>query len=421
MTLGVASAGLLLWRVWLTGAPRRWWAAVRHAPGGMLLVGVLLVAVPPRMVVMPGVAPSATMRAAEGEALGEARRMLVTGDFHPRTLAQPAILLALQTATGALTFLLGVSAGRWGEIHAVGAADLAPAARSLNAALGVATVALVCVAGRRLFGGRAGLLAGALLALSPLAWITAYAATGEALAAFVALLAFAGIAGGLGAPAIPAEAIGHRHERVAPKPRMPRSLAAAFAVGVATGVRPTLLLLAAPLIAIALTRGNRERASGGASLLAGVIGYLATGTAVLTALPTSLDATGRAVQGYELGVAPATLALLLRHLPAAVAILGRADPLLTLLGGLGALVWVAGGVSGTATAGRRADPRQGLLLLTFLGLSLLLMLLRRTLEVGQFAVYGPFLALLGGVALDDMSRAMAGSGRVRRRRQRGSD
>ncbi|HEY8600720.1 MAG TPA: hypothetical protein VIL85_19950, partial [Thermomicrobiales bacterium] len=316
---------------------------------------------------------------------------------------------------GALTFLLGVSAGRWGEIHAVEAADLAPAARFLNAALCVATVAFVCVAGRRLFGGRVGLLAGILLALSPLAWITAYAPTGEALAAFVALLAFAGIAGALGDRAIDPRG-GHRREQAARNPRWPRLLAVAFAVGFAAGVRPALLLLTPPLIAVALTRGKRERVSGGASLLAGVIGYLATGTAVLTALPTFLNATGRAVQGYELRVAPATLALLIRHLPAAITILGRADPLMTLLDGLWALVWTVGVVSGTATAEQRAYPRRGLLLLTFLGLSLLLMLLHRTLDVGHFAVYSPFLALLGGVALDEMLRVVTESGRVRRRR-----
>ena len=189
--LGIIIAGLALTRLAIIGTLTRLWGQLRIDPSPAVLALLLLVAVAPRL---PGV-PSpgfdlARYAPLEQQALGEAWRMLTTGDYRPQTFERPSALLYLQTAAGAVNFLAGVSVDRWRALSAVQPADLATPARLLNALLGVATVALVYLTGRRLYGRRAGLLAAALLALSPLAWLAARVATEDALAALVGLAAF---------------------------------------------------------------------------------------------------------------------------------------------------------------------------------------------------------------------------------------
>lgn len=255
-------------------------------------------------------------------------------------------------------------------------ADLATGARLLNALLSLLTVALVHAVASRLYGRRAGLLAAGLLALSPLAWATAWTAAEDALAALVALAAFwsiaqvgdgwgRGTAKPPGAPSLPRGLPSSASDlRSYSAFRAPH---AAFMLGFAAGVRPALTALAAPLLlALWWRRAARPRgAAWGGALITLVAGYLVAVPYAIAALPTLLDAAAVAAREYELRPAPAALALLARNVPAALATLAGADPLLALLGGLGT-VWALG---------RRG--RADLLLLAFLVPFGLLLLLRR--------------------------------------------
>ncbi|MGN6810449.1 MAG: hypothetical protein ACTHMP_06210, partial [Thermomicrobiales bacterium] len=106
------------------------------------------------------------------------------------------------------------------------------------------------------------------------------------------------------------------------------------------------------------------------------------------ALPAVLDAGASATRDYDLRVAPGTLALLVRHVPEGALLFSRAEPLLALLGSVGALIALL----------RRQ--RGDWLVLAALVPGLLLVLLHRSLDAWQFIPYTPFLALLGGLALD---------------------
>ena len=386
---------LMIW-LWRGGYLARWWAAVRVAPGGALLIVILLIAMIPRLVALSGAAPPPAALAAEQEALGEARRMVTTGQFRPATFARPSALLYLQTASGAAAFLLGASSDRWHDVSAIQAADLATPAHVLNALLGLLTIASVYATSRRLYSPRAGLLAAALLACSPLAWCAAHVADESTLAALAAIFALWGSAEcGPGTRLRVANAESRDEQRETPVgsvagrvEHIPHCLVAAFLLGLATGIRPALLLLVAPLV-LALWWGGRMRvATVGLLLAAGGMGILVAAPYALAALPAVLDAGASAARDYDLRIAPGTLALLARHVPDEALLFSRAEPLLALVGGVGALIALL----------RRQ--RGDLLVLAALVPGLLLVLLHRHLDAWQFMPYTPFLALLGGLALD---------------------
>jgi hypothetical protein len=381
---GAVTALLLVVWLWRVGHLVRWWAALRARPSGALLIAILLVATIPRLAPMPDSTPTPTALTAEHDALGAAHRMLTTGQFRPATFARPSALLYLQTATGAVAFLLGVSADRWHDVAAVQPTDLATPAHLLNTLLGLLTIALVYATGRRLYNPRTGLLAAALLALSPLAWRAAHVADESALAALAAVLALWG-----------SVECGHgwRNAQMNSVPAnvasTSRCLAAAFLLGLATGIRPALLLLTAPLALALWWRGRLRIATAGLLLAASGAGFLVAAPYALAALPALLDAGAAAARDYDLRVAPGTLALFVRHLPAGTLLFSRAEPLLALLGGCGALVALL------------RHQRGDLLVLAALVPGLLFMLLHHTLDAWQFMPYTPYLALLGGLALDE--------------------
>jgi hypothetical protein len=398
--LGLAaglSAVLLVARLAFAGVFGCWWATLRARPANLVLAAILLAAAVPRLAPMPFLSVSPAAVAAERQALTEARRMLTTGNYRPQTFARPGALLYLQTALGAATFLVGVSSDRWREVHLVQAEDLAMPARLLNALFGLLSVVLVYIAGRALYSRRAGLLAAALLAFSPLAWHAAHLATEDALVALVGLGAFLAI---VRLEPGPGDA-----EAGAATARYPTFgvAGAAFLVGLATGVRPALVLLAVPLTIALWKRGGSWRLVVLGAVAAFGAGFLVATPYAIAALPALLDAGASAAGEYALKVEVGTLALLVRHIPAGVGLLLRADPVLALAGGCGVLVAVA--------RRRRGD----WLLLAFLLPSALLFLLHRTFDVRQLFAYAPFLALLGGTALDE---GWAAVGRPRRRSRR---
>ncbi|HEX5502199.1 MAG TPA: glycosyltransferase family 39 protein, partial [Thermomicrobiales bacterium] len=398
--LGGLVAALAVARLAATGALARLRDSVRAAPAPWLLALLVLAALAARLAA--AASPAAPDPAREQAALAATRQILTTGDFRPPTFAVPSLLLYLQTAAGSVAFLLGVSAGRWQEVGALRPADLATPARLLNALLGALTVALVYAAGRRLYGRRAGLLAALLLAASPLAWLAARAATADALAALAAVAAFlVGVGSRASGVGSTGRASADRVDlRKPPLPTPYSLLPTAVFFGVAAGVRPALALLAVPLLVALLADRPRPRAREWGLLLVGVVaGYLLAVPYALAELPRWLDAGATAARAYDLRVAPATLALLARHVPTALLLLARQDPLTLLAGGLGALLAVA----------RRG--RADLLLLAFLVPSGALLLLRRDLQAAQFAPYVPFLALLGGALLDVIWTFLAGGHR----------
>lgn len=372
---------LALARLALAGTPRRWWRAVRAAPAPLLLALLLLAAVAPRLVGPHATAPR--YGDVERQALNEARRMLTTGDYRPHTFARPSALLYLQTAAGGVAFIVGVSSDRWRAVEAVQPADLAPAARLLDLLLALLTIALVYAVGRRDGNRRAGLLAAALLAASPLAWTAARAATEDALVALVGLAAFWAVG------------VVTREERG----RLAPSLLAALSIGFATGVRPSLFLLTVPFLAVLLLRrAVRPKPWGwGLLLAAGLAGYLLAVPYALAALPALLDASAVALREYDLRATPGTLVVLARRLPTALLLLAREDPLLALTGGGGALLAISRLGARHPSQVSRSD---GPLLLAFLVPTALLLLSRRQLDARQFLPYAPFLALLGGAFLD---------------------
>ncbi|MGN6697420.1 MAG: glycosyltransferase family 39 protein [Thermomicrobiales bacterium] len=397
----LAALLLVIW-LWRAGYLARWWAVVHVAPSGALLIVIVLIAAVPRLVALPGAAPPPMALAAEQEALGEARRMVTTGQFRPVTFARPSALLYLQTASGAAAFLLGASNDRWHDVSAMQPADLATPAHLLNALLGLLTIALVYATSRRLYSPRAGLLAAALLACSPLAWRAAHVADESTLAALAAMLALWGIVDcGLRIANWwesrhwlfeEGTALSRQNPQSPPARgfpvHIPHCLVAAFLLGLATGIRPALLLLVAPLV-LALWWGGRMRvAIVGLLLTAGVVGFLVAAPYALAALPAMLDASASTARGYDLRVTPGTLALLVRHVPDGALLFSRAEPLLALLGSVGALIALL----------RRQ--RGDWLVLAALVPGLLLVLLHRSLDAWQFIPYTPFLALLGGLALD---------------------
>ncbi|HET8626874.1 MAG TPA: glycosyltransferase family 39 protein [Thermomicrobiales bacterium] len=403
--LGGLVAALAVARLAATGALARLRVAARADPAPWLLATIVLAALALRLA--PLAPPAAPDLARERAALAATQHILTTGDFTPPTFAVPSLLLYLQTAAGSAAFLLGVSAGRWQEVGALHPADLAASARLLNALLGALTVALVYVAGRRLYGRRAGLLAALLLAVSPLAWLAARAATGDALATLAGIAAFLV---GVGSRESAVGSTGFRRppRSTTARPVLPSAVCrppSAVLLGVAAGVRPALALLAVPLLIVALTRRPRPPAWGWGLLAGGmVVGYLIAVPYALAGLPGWLDAGAAAAREYDLRVAPGTLGLLVRQIPAALLLLARQDPLTALVGGAGALLALA----------RRGRP--DLLLLAFLVPSGALLLLHRDLLAWQFAPYVPFLALLGGTALDAGWTLLAGGMRPRRTR-----
>jgi hypothetical protein len=419
--LGLIVAGLALARLAIIGTLARLWGRLRVDPSPAVLALLLLIAVAPRL---PGV-PSpgfdlARYAPLEQQALGEAWRMLTTGDYRPQTFARPSGLLYLQTAAGAVNFLAGVSVDRWRALGAVQPGDLVTSAHLLNALLGIATVALVYLTGRRLYGRRAGLLAAALLALSPLAWLAAHVATEDALAALIGLAAFE-----LGARSAEQDERGARSaERgtgnddapvaapsssVVPRSafRAPR-LVGALLLGVAAGVRPSLALLAVPFVLGLLLAGRPRPApwAWGLLVVAALAGYLLAVPYVIAELPRWLDTGATAASEYQLRAEPGTIGFAARQLPAAIGLLAREETLLGLTGGLGALLALV----------RRGRP--DLLLLSFLVPAGLLLLLHRGLDARHFVPYGPFLALLGGAALDSAWSLVAMRSRPARRRRK---
>jgi uncharacterized membrane protein len=93
--------------------------------------------------------------------------MLKTGDFNPRWWYYPSLQPYLCTATYLAVFLQKLPSGQWSNIHQVTEEDMLYWGRFLGVVAGTLTVLLTFVVGRLLFSTKVGLLAAALLAVSP--------------------------------------------------------------------------------------------------------------------------------------------------------------------------------------------------------------------------------------------------------------
>jgi hypothetical protein len=179
-------------------------------------------------------------------------------------------------------------------------------------------------------------------------------------------------------------------------------------LGVAAGVRPSLALLAVPFVLGLLFAGRPRPApwAWGLLLLAALAGYLLAVPYAIAELPRWLDTGATAAREYQLRAEPGTIAFAARQVPAAIGLLARQETLLGLAGGLGALLALI----------RRGRP--DLLLLSFLVPAGLLLILHRDLDSRHFVPYGPFLAVLGGAALDSAWSLVATRSRPAQRRRR---
>ena len=105
----------------------------------------------------------------EYDYVNRALKMMKTGEFNPHRWDHPTLqpYLAVITYTG--VYFAGAARGRWSSIADVVEEDLLYWGRFISAVAGTATVLATFFLGRRLFGAGVGLLAAALLAVSPAA------------------------------------------------------------------------------------------------------------------------------------------------------------------------------------------------------------------------------------------------------------
>src|SRR5262245_20653807 len=103
----------------------------------------------------------------EPEVMERAVRMMKTADFNPRFFDYPSLYIYMETVVSVFRFLAGAMGGRWAALSQTTTADFYLWGRTLTAALGTATVALLYAAGRR-WGREVALLSAAMLAVMPL-------------------------------------------------------------------------------------------------------------------------------------------------------------------------------------------------------------------------------------------------------------
>ncbi|MEI6047149.1 MAG: glycosyltransferase family 39 protein, partial [Chloroflexota bacterium] len=97
-----------------------------------------------------------------------ALKMVQTGDFNPHYFRWPSLPIYLQFVISVPTFFAGVSNATIKSLSDIPTENFFLAGRVMSAALGVATVFLTFLIGRRLYGARVGLLAAVVLAVLPL-------------------------------------------------------------------------------------------------------------------------------------------------------------------------------------------------------------------------------------------------------------
>jgi hypothetical protein len=103
-----------------------------------------------------------------------------TGDFNPHNFVYPTLYFYALFAWQGLTFLLGLAMGWWDSLAAfqreffVDPSRLYWSGRLLSTLCGVATIVAVCVWTARVAGRAAGLVAGAVMAMAPIAVMDAH-------------------------------------------------------------------------------------------------------------------------------------------------------------------------------------------------------------------------------------------------------
>jgi hypothetical protein len=232
--------------------------------------------------------------------------MLARGDFDHRFYEYPGLFLYMvRPLVGALP----------PEARTGPAAYLA--ARRLVAAFGVASVALVFVLGRRLAGGRVGLVAALVLAVSPVDVATAHMIRPDVVMGAFVLLALVSF------------------DRL--EPRSGDALAG-VSLGLAASVKFTgLLLVPSYLLRRALVPGRRLRGLLQAGLASALVATLATPYALLRPAEFTRGARYQVMAHYRGQAAPAWDDNLAYYLQTAERALGPAGALLA-LGGL-VLAW----------------------------------------------------------------------------------
>lgn len=372
------AAALVVARVALavSGPQARAWLASARAPA--VLLAVAFVAAAPRVFAAQG---PPDYPALERQALVESHRMLTTGNYRPTTFERPSALLYAQTAAGGALFLGGVYIDRWREVKAVQPQDLALVARLLNAGFALATAfLLVVVGGQR--DARAGWFAALLFALSPLAWTATNSATEDALATLAALAAWWAITSVA------------RLER-ADQGQLLALVLAGMLVGVATGIRPSLILLAIPLVWVLARRPARPAWHWGLLAVPVAAGYLIAVPYAVAELPALLNAGGAALRQYGFGADRSIALLLWQQAPVAAGIVARRESALALTAGLGLLTALTFRFARNGKWTWEPLPHTGLLLSYLLPAGVLFALQLQP-SARLLLPIEPFLALLGG-------------------------
>lgn len=96
-----------------------------------------------------------------------ALKRLKTGDFNPKWWYYPSLQPYLCTATYLVVYLQKLPSGQWANIHQVTEEDMLYWGRFVGVVFGTLAVFLTFVLGRLLFSTKVGLVAAALLAVSP--------------------------------------------------------------------------------------------------------------------------------------------------------------------------------------------------------------------------------------------------------------
>ncbi len=295
----LALLGLAAWTAWRARAQwPAWRAALTRQLPWIALGAVTLVAAAVR-VFGAGFGLPYLDHPDEPAVADRAIAILQTGDFNPHYFVYPNLYTYLEAGVFAVHFLLLVSSGVIERLDQIRAADFYLWGRLLTVALGTLTVPLVYLAGRRLYGVGAGLIAAGLLALNNL-----HAQNSQFITVDVPVTFFTALALWLIARLLP-----RRGDPV--PPGWGRYLAAGVAMGLAVGTKYQAGLILLPFLvahgyaAAAAPPGRRLGAFlGGRLWLAlGALGgaFLLTTPFALLDLPHFLNDVASALAHYRYG------------------------------------------------------------------------------------------------------------------------
>jgi len=145
----------------------RSWTASALKPEFVALAAILLLAIGLRFVGIQQSLPYLD-NPDEPTTVSAAIKMLQTGDLNPHFFRWPSLPFYTQLVLSIVQFLAGVANGTFSNLNQIVPDSFYLAGRLLSATLGVATVFLTYLLGRRFYNGGVGLLGALILAVLPL-------------------------------------------------------------------------------------------------------------------------------------------------------------------------------------------------------------------------------------------------------------